>query len=254
MLNLQPAIFWNSNGVHKCTAGKLPSPLEYLLSFVAMMIIRVAPIIPSSFTPVVIDPPSQWKFLRNIFLRYPLHCSDIVELTNHDNSEYYLRLSKWPSPDGKHNRYRQSYKSPAPSCLQVPECSTTATMLLVIVRPKDQDHSTTFREVTLWSTSSPRDCRTVTHGDLVLIHASHSASWSDSSKFTILVCSMAKIHDYSFILWRICAKSHGGKRDASHHPIYWGFIGKSSTWVISNVLLYITQHDEQNYVLSNTDS
>ena len=41
---------------------------------------------------------------------------------------------------------------------------------------KDQDNSTTFREVTLWSTSNPRDRRTVTHGDLVLIHASHSAS------------------------------------------------------------------------------
>ena len=92
-LNLQPAIFQNPNGAHKCIVSKVPS-LKYLLSFVAMMIIRVAPIIPSSFTPVVIDPPSQWKFLRNIFLRYPLHCSDIVELTKHDNSEYYLRLSK----------------------------------------------------------------------------------------------------------------------------------------------------------------
>ena len=59
-----------------------------------MMIIRVAPIIPSSFTPVVIDPPSQMEISEKYFLRYPSHRSDIVALTNHDNSEYYLRLSK----------------------------------------------------------------------------------------------------------------------------------------------------------------
>lgn len=52
-------------------AGKLPSPLKYLLSFVAMMIIRVAPIIPSSFTPVVIDPPSQMEISEKYFSALP---------------------------------------------------------------------------------------------------------------------------------------------------------------------------------------
>ena len=226
-LNLQPAIFWNPT---VCTNVWLVSFLLLSISYPSLLWWSF--VSPLSYHRVLLPwwltLQAKWKILRNLFLRYPLHCSDIVALTNYGNSEYYLRLFKRPPPDGEHNRYRQFYKSLVPSC---PQCAWCSTMLLVIVRPKDQDNSITFREVTLWSASSPRDRR-------------HSASWRDSSRLTILVCPW----------WRFMIIRFIGKRDASHHPIYRGFIGKSSTWVISNILLYITQHDEQNYVLSNTDS